>query len=55
MIIDWAESRERGYTNLQAVKMEDYTFNDLNIKVGFPYLYCHQGDCEHIVIITDIR
>nr|XP_028568389.1 snRNA-activating protein complex subunit 3 isoform X2 [Podarcis muralis] len=54
-IIEWAESRERGYENLQAAKMEDFTFNDLNIKIGFPYLYCHQGDCEHIVIITDIR
>ncbi|XP_044283822.1 snRNA-activating protein complex subunit 3 [Varanus komodoensis] len=54
-IIEWAESRNRGYENLQGVKMEDYTFNDLNIKIGFPYLYCHQGDCEHIVIITDIR
>ncbi|XP_066472758.1 snRNA-activating protein complex subunit 3 [Tiliqua scincoides] len=54
-IIEWAESRDRGYANLQAVRMEDYTFNDLNIKIGFPYLYCHQGDCEHLVIITDIR
>uniref|UniRef100_A0A8C6XPK7 snRNA-activating protein complex subunit 3 n=1 Tax=Naja naja TaxID=35670 RepID=A0A8C6XPK7_NAJNA len=54
-IIEWAESRDRGYGTFQATKMEDYTFNDLNIKIGFPYLYCHQGDCEHIVIITDIR
>lgn len=35
--------------------MEDFTFNDLHIKLGFPYLYCHQGDCEHVVVITDIR
>jgi len=35
--------------------MDDYTFNDLTLKIGFPYLFCHQGDCEHIVIITDIR
>ncbi|XP_070791647.1 snRNA-activating protein complex subunit 3 isoform X3 [Pituophis catenifer annectens] len=54
-ITEWAESRDRGYGTLRATKMEDYTFNDLNIKIGFPYLYCHQGDCEHIVIITDIR
>ncbi|XP_018427263.1 PREDICTED: snRNA-activating protein complex subunit 3, partial [Nanorana parkeri] len=54
-IIEWAESRERGYGKFQVAKMEDYTFNDLNIKIGFPYLYCHQGDCEHIVTITDIR
>ncbi|KAH0628327.1 hypothetical protein JD844_009327 [Phrynosoma platyrhinos] len=54
-IIEWAESRDRGYANLRSAKMEDYTFKDLNIKIGFPYLYCHQGDCEHIIIITDIR
>lgn len=35
--------------------MEDTRFVDLKVKVGFPYLYCHQGDCEHLVIITDIR
>ncbi|KAG8455130.1 hypothetical protein GDO86_001369 [Hymenochirus boettgeri] len=53
--IDWAESRDRGYKKFEAAKMEDYTFNDLKIKIGFPYLYCHQGDCEHVVTITDIR
>ncbi|XP_064410942.1 snRNA-activating protein complex subunit 3 [Latimeria chalumnae] len=54
-IRDWAESLDRGYEKFQTVKMEDYMFNDLRIKVGFPYLYCHQGDCEHLIIITDIR
>lgn len=54
-IIEWSESHDRGYENLQSVKMEDYVFNDLFLKIGFPYLYCHQGNCEHIIIITDIR
>ncbi|RLW05238.1 hypothetical protein DV515_00005294 [Chloebia gouldiae] len=54
-IIEWSESHDRGYENLQSVKMEDYVFNDLYLKIGFPYLYCHQGNCEHIIIITDIR
>ncbi|XP_039585792.1 snRNA-activating protein complex subunit 3 isoform X2 [Passer montanus] len=54
-IIEWSESHDRGYANLQSVKMEDYVFNDLSLKIGFPYLYCHQGNCEHIIIITDIR
>uniref|UniRef100_A0A8C5TR23 snRNA-activating protein complex subunit 3 n=1 Tax=Malurus cyaneus samueli TaxID=2593467 RepID=A0A8C5TR23_9PASS len=54
-IIEWSESHDRGYENLQSVKMEDYVFNDLSLKIGFPYLFCHQGDCEHIIIITDIR
>uniref|UniRef100_A0A7M4FQV4 snRNA-activating protein complex subunit 3 n=1 Tax=Crocodylus porosus TaxID=8502 RepID=A0A7M4FQV4_CROPO len=54
-IIEWSKSHDRGYGNLQAVNMEGYTFNDLSLKIGFPYLYCHQGDCEHIVTVTDIR
>ncbi|XP_061230655.1 snRNA-activating protein complex subunit 3 [Neopsephotus bourkii] len=54
-VIEWSESHDRGYVNLQSDDMEDYTFNDLSLKIGFPYLFCHQGDCEHIIIITDIR
>ncbi|XP_033871466.3 snRNA-activating protein complex subunit 3 [Acipenser ruthenus] len=54
-ILEWVESRERGYDRFQTAKMEDTTFNDLHIKIGYPYLYCHQGDCEHVVVITDIR
>ncbi|XP_029421621.1 snRNA-activating protein complex subunit 3 isoform X1 [Nannospalax galili] len=54
-IIEWSESHDRGYGKFQAARMEDFTFNDLNIKLGFPYLYCHQGDCEHVVVVTDIR
>uniref|UniRef100_H0WK74 snRNA-activating protein complex subunit 3 n=1 Tax=Otolemur garnettii TaxID=30611 RepID=H0WK74_OTOGA len=53
-IIEWSESHDRGYGKFQTARMEDFTFNDLYIKVGFPYLYCHQGDCEHVIIITDI-
>ncbi|XP_054979864.1 snRNA-activating protein complex subunit 3 isoform X2 [Sorex araneus] len=54
-IIEWSESHDRGYGKFQTAKMEEFTFNDLYIKLGFPYLYCHQGDCEHVVVITDIR
>ncbi|XP_040819508.1 snRNA-activating protein complex subunit 3 isoform X2 [Ochotona curzoniae] len=54
-IIEWSESHDRGYGKFQTARMEDFTFNDLYIKLGFPYLYCHQGDCEHVVVITDIR
>ncbi|XP_069482152.1 snRNA-activating protein complex subunit 3 [Ambystoma mexicanum] len=54
-VIDWSESLDRGYGKFKTAQMEHHTFNDLNIKVGFPYFYCHQGDCEHLVLITDIR
>ncbi|XP_028264580.1 snRNA-activating protein complex subunit 3 [Parambassis ranga] len=51
--IEWAKSRN--FPPYSQAKMEDTQFVDLKVKVGFPYLYCHQGDCEHLVIITDVR
>lgn len=30
-------------------------FGDLDIQLGATYLWCHQGDCEHIVVFTDVR
>ncbi|XP_041789866.1 snRNA-activating protein complex subunit 3 [Chelmon rostratus] len=51
--IEWTKARK--FPSYSQAKMEDTRFVDLTVKVGFPYLYCHQGDCEHLVIITDIR
>ncbi|XP_070835649.1 snRNA-activating protein complex subunit 3 [Chaetodon trifascialis] len=51
--IEWAKARN--FPPYSQAKMEDTRFVDLTAKVGFPYLYCHQGDCEHLVIITDVR
>lgn len=51
--IEWAKARN--FPPYTQGKMEDTQFVDLKVKVGFPYLYCHQGDCEHLVIITDVR
>lgn len=53
IIVDWAKSRD--LPTYKQAKMEDTRFVDLKVKLGYPYLYCHQGDCEHLVIITDIR
>ncbi|XP_068178209.1 snRNA-activating protein complex subunit 3 isoform X2 [Antennarius striatus] len=52
-IIEWAKTRN--FPTFSQADMEHTKFADLTVKVGFPYLYCHQGDCEHLVIITDIR
>ncbi|XP_017275851.1 snRNA-activating protein complex subunit 3 [Kryptolebias marmoratus] len=51
--IEWAKAHN--FPPFSQAKMEDTRFVDLRVKLGFPYLYCHQGDCEHLVIITDIR
>ncbi|KAF6729921.1 snRNA-activating protein complex subunit 3 [Oryzias melastigma] len=51
--VEWAKSHN--FPPFTQAKMEDTLLQDLRLKVGFPYLYCHQGDCEHLVIITDVR
>ena len=28
---------------------------DIPFRLHKPYLYCHQGNCEHIVVFTDVR
>ena len=35
--------------------MDDATFLDLNIRLGFPYVFIHLGNCEHLVVFTDVR
>lgn len=52
-VMEWAKSHN--FPTFTQAKMEDTRFLDLTLKVGYPYLYCHQGDCEHLVIITDVR
>jgi snRNA-activating protein complex subunit 3 len=39
----------------QSVNMSTVTFQDLHIRLGYPYLYCHHGNCEHPIIFTDMR
>ncbi|KAL0033066.1 hypothetical protein WJX79_000834 [Trebouxia sp. C0005] len=38
-------------------RMEDTTFNDLFLRVGqgAGYVYVHQGCCEHLLELTDVR
>lgn len=45
----------RGFGPLKAVKMEEHNFEDLEFRLGCPYLYLHQGDCEHLFTISDVR
>jgi len=33
----------------------DIRFEDLNLQVGRPYVYQHLGQCEHVMVISDIR
>ncbi|GAB2295654.1 hypothetical protein Dimus_029808 [Dionaea muscipula] len=39
----------------KAVDMHKVRFCDLKFRLGAGYLYCHQGDCKHTIIIRDMR
>lgn len=39
----------------KAVQMHKIRFCDLRFRLGAGYLYCHQGDCKHSIVIRDMR
>lgn len=45
----------RGIGPFRRARMELSKFKDLEFKLGYPYLYLHQGECEHLFSISDIR
>uniref|UniRef100_A0A6G1SE50 snRNA-activating protein complex subunit 3 n=1 Tax=Aceria tosichella TaxID=561515 RepID=A0A6G1SE50_9ACAR len=45
----------RGIGPFERAQMEKTNFEDLIIRLGYPYLYLHQGNCEHLFCISDIR
>ncbi|XP_046842754.1 snRNA-activating protein complex subunit 3-like [Xenia sp. Carnegie-2017] len=58
LIMDWIKSHkneEARYGVCTSKKMEESSFEDLSIKLGYPYVYMHQGNCEHLLIFRDLR
>ncbi|KAF0916461.1 hypothetical protein E2562_007545 [Oryza meyeriana var. granulata] len=41
--------------DFKSAKMEKTRFSDLNFRLGAGYLYCHQGNCKHMIVIRDVR
>jgi len=59
IVQEWAQQDERykqsAFQNFSTRRMEDTTFYDLSLRVGERYLYCHQGNCMHYIIFTEVR
>lgn len=53
VIREWAQNR--GIGHLKTARMEVTRFADLTISLGYPYVYQHQGNCEHLIIFADAR
>ncbi|XVE92128.1 hypothetical protein REPUB_Repub01dG0070500 [Reevesia pubescens] len=41
--------------HFKAVDMQKSRFCDLRFQLGAGYLYCHQGNCKHTIVIRDMR
>ncbi|KAI5676738.1 hypothetical protein M9H77_07688 [Catharanthus roseus] len=39
----------------KSVDMQKTRFCDLRFRLGAGYIYCHQGDCKHLIVIRDMR
>ena len=59
LVMDWANKKHEGrlprFGVCTSKKMEETKFEDLTIKLGYPYVYTHQGNCEHLLIFRDLR
>lgn len=49
----WAS--ERGIFLGETVSMKDMKVEDLELRFGYPYVFKHQGLCEHLIILSDAR
>lgn len=54
-IMDWASDPMRSIGPFGSAVMEQTRFIDLQLRLGQPYVYMHQGDCEHLIVFSDMR
>ncbi|KAG5329651.1 SNPC3 protein, partial [Acromyrmex charruanus] len=52
IILEWATVRDIGPFKVATM---DALINSLYTKFGFPWVYQHQGCCEHLIVLTDAR
>lgn len=55
VILKWAKNPKRKVGPFKTARMEESTFQDLELRLGYPYVYVHQGYCEHLMVFSDMR
>lgn len=53
-IVRWSRTRKE-IGPMRRADMTRTRFIDLELRLGYPYIFMHQGNCEHIMIFTDAR
>ncbi|KAK4386778.1 snRNA-activating protein complex subunit, partial [Sesamum angolense] len=54
-ILDWLENSKNDALESGNSLFLTTRFCDIRFRLGAGYLYCHQGDCKHIIVIRDLR
>lgn len=54
VIRDWA-NKKKDITQLNVAPMENTFVRDLKIKLGYPQVYRHYGNCEHLFTVASVR
>ncbi|XP_010460656.1 PREDICTED: snRNA-activating protein complex subunit-like [Camelina sativa] len=49
------ESKSMDVPRFRTTNMQSTRFCDIRFRVGASYLYCHQGECKHMIVIRDMR
>lgn len=55
VIRTWASNPSRGVGPFTTARMEETQLKDLDLRLGHPYVYTHQGEHEHLISFIDIR
>lgn len=49
------ERKKQSFNEYYVKRMSETRIIDLKFRLGFPYIFVHQGHCEHLMIFTDLR
>ena len=49
------EQKRQLFDEAQVKDLDGVKIVDLTLRLGQPYVFQHQGSCEHLVIFTDLR
>ncbi|XP_066585077.1 snRNA-activating protein complex subunit 3 isoform X2 [Prorops nasuta] len=53
VIKQWAQMRDLG--SFQTASLEHTRIDSLTVRFGFPWVYQHQGSCEHLIVFSAAR
>ncbi|XP_043271674.1 snRNA-activating protein complex subunit 3 [Venturia canescens] len=53
VIREWAQSRNLG--PFKTARMNECRIDTLSVRFGYPWVYQHQGNCEHFIVFSDAR